>query len=352
MRNKKLTKFGKLFAKMAVVATACSAVMAAAAEKLYVYNWTEYVPSSLLEQFTKETGIQVIYSTFESNEEMYSKLKLANGAGYDIVFPSSYYVGKMAKEGMLAELDKAKLSNLKNVSTELMGKPFDPENKYSLPYVYGLTGLGINKSEIDPASLTSWGDLWKSEFKGKVLLMNDSREVFHMALLLDGKSPNTQNPEEIKAAYERLLTLKPNVLVFNSDSPEMPYLQGEVAVGMQWTGSAHRAKSENPDIDFIFPKEGAIIWMDNYVIPKNAANKEAAHKFIDFLLRPESAKEVIETMGFSMPNEGVKAILSPELASDPLIFPPLEELEKGILQEDVGDATEIYEKYWTELKTR
>lgn len=334
-----------------VIAVAFSALAVQATEKLYVYNWTEYVPSTLLEQFTKETGIEVIYSTFESNEEMYSKLKLGDGGGYDIVFPSSYYVGKMAKEGMLAEIDKSKLSNIANVSPALMGKPFDPENKYSLPYVYGLTGIGVNSSSIDPASLTSWGDFWKPEFKGKLLLMNDAREVFHIALLLDGKSPNTTNPEEIKTAYERLEKLVPNVLVFNSDSPEMPYLQGEVDVGMMWTGSAHRAKSENPDIKFIFPKEGAVVWMDNYAIPKQAKNKEAAHKFIDFLLRPESAKAVIELMGFSMPNEKVKPLLDSSLVNDPLIFPPLEEIEKGILQSDVGNAVEIYEKYWNLLRT-
>lgn len=347
-----MIKFGQTFLKkLTAIAIAFSAMSAQAAEQLYVYNWTEYVPSSLLEQFTDETGIEVIYSTFESNEEMYSKLKLADNAGYDIVFPSSYYVGKMAKEGMLAPIDKTKLKNLDYVSKELMGKSFDPENKYSLPYVYGLTGIGVNADMIDPKSLTSWGDFWKPEFKGKLLLMNDSREVFHIALLLDGKSPNTTNPDEIKAAYERLTTLMPNVLVFNSDSPEMPYLQGEVDVGMQWTGSAYRAKAENPALQFVFPKEGAVVWMDNYAIPKNAKNKDAAHKFIDFLLRPESAKEVIEKMGFSMPNEGVKALLSPEVVQDPLIFPPKEEIEKGILQGDVGDAVEVYEKYWNILRT-
>lgn len=347
-----MIKLGRaFFAKLMVATVAFSAFTAQAAEKLYVYNWTEYVPSSLLEQFTKETGIEVIYSTFESNEEMYSKLKLGDGGGYDIVFPSSYYVGKMAKEGMLAELDKSKLSNIENISHALMGKPFDPENKYSLPYAYGLTGIGVNSANIDPATLTSWGDFWKPEFKGKLLLMNDAREVFHIALLLDGKSPNTKDEKEIKTAYERLEKLVPNVLVFNSDSPEMPYLQGEVDVGMIWTGSAYRAKSENPDIKFIFPKEGSVVWMDNYAIPKQAKNKDAAYKFINFLLRPESAKEVIETMGFSMPNEKVKPLLSESLAKDPLIFPPLEEIEKGILQSDVGEAVEVYEKYWNLLRT-
>ena len=347
-----MIKLGRGFlTKLMATSVALFAITAQAAEKLYVYNWTEYVPSSLLEQFNKETGIEVIYSTFESNEEMYSKLKLAGSKGYDIVFPSSYYVGKMAKEGMLAEIDHSKLSNFANVSKELMGKPFDPENKFSLPYVYGLTGIGVNASAIDPQSVTSWGDFWKPEFKGKLLLMNDAREVFHIALLLEGKSPNTTDESEIKAAYERLKKLVPNVLVFNSDSPEMPYLQGEVDIGMQWTGSAHRVKSENSNIQFVFPKEGAVVWMDNYAIPKNAQNKEAAHKFIDFLLRPESAKEVIETMGFSMPNENVKALLSESLVNDPLVFPPLEEIEKGILQSDVGEAVEIYEKYWNLLRT-
>ncbi|AKO45335.1 extracellular solute-binding protein [[Haemophilus] ducreyi] len=339
------------FAKLTAIALAYFSIAAQAAEKLYVYNWTEYVPSSLLEQFTKETGIEVIYSTFESNEEMYSKLKLSNSTGYDIVFPSSYYVNKMAKEGMLTAIDKTKLSSLKNITPELMGKPFDPDNTYSLPYVYGLTGIGVNAKEIDPHTVSSWQDLWRDEYKGKLLLMNDAREVFHIALLLDGKSPNTEEEAEIKQAYQRLQKLVPNVLVFNSDSPEMPYLQEEVAIGMQWSGSTHRAKSENPDLKFIFPKEGAIIWMDNYVIPKGAVNKEAAHKFIDFLLRPESAKEVIEKMGFSMPNEHVKPLLSAELANDELIFPPKAEINKGILQADVNQAISIYEKYWNFLKT-
>lgn len=151
-----MVKFAQSFLnKLSVAGVAFLALTAQAAEKLYVYNWTEYVPSSLLEQFTKETGIEVIYSTFESNEEMYSKLKLTNGSGYDIVFPSSYYVGKMAKDGMLAEIDKSKLSNFHNVSKALMGKEFDPENKYSLPYVYGLTGIGVNASDIDPNMITS-----------------------------------------------------------------------------------------------------------------------------------------------------------------------------------------------------
>ena len=321
------------------------------AEKLYIYNWTEYIPNSLLQKFTKETGIEVVYSTFESNEEMYSKMKLTNGGGYDLIFPSSYYIGKMAKEGMLAELDKTKLVNFAQITPSLLNKNFDPENQYSLPYVYGLTGIGINSAEIDPKAVTSWADLWNSKYKGKILLTADSREVFHIALLLKGFSPNTTEDKEIESAYHLLQKLIPNVQSFNSDSPDVPYVQGEVSLGMIWNGSAFRAHKENPDIQFIYPREGVIIWMDNYAIPKNAEHKEAAYKFIDFMLRPESAKEVIETMGFSMPNEGVKALLEPTDVNDLTLFPPQEQIEKGVFQEDVGDAIDIYEKYWHLLKT-
>ncbi|KGQ46119.1 extracellular solute-binding protein [Gallibacterium anatis] len=321
------------------------------AEKLYIYNWTEYIPNSLLQKFTKETGIEVVYSTFESNEEMYSKMKLTNGGGYDLIFPSSYYIGKMAKEGMLAKLDKTKLVNFAQITPSLLNKNFDPENQYSLPYVYGLTGIGINSAEIDPKAVTSWADLWNSKYKGKILLTADSREVFHIALLLKGFSPNTTEDKEIESAYHLLQKLIPNVQSFNSDSPDVPYVQEEVLLGMIWNGSAFRAHKENPDIQFIYPREGVIIWMDNYAIPKNAEHKEAAYKFIDFMLRPESAKEVIETMGFSMPNEGVKALLEPTDVNDLTLFPPQEQIEKGVFQEDVGDAIDIYEKYWHLLKT-
>ena len=257
----------------------------------------------------------------------------------------------MAKEGMLAKLDKTKLVNFAQITPSLLNKNFDPENQYSLPYVYGLTGIGINSAEIDPKAVTSWADLWNSKYKGKILLTADSREVFHIALLLKGFSPNTTENKEIESAYHLLQKLIPNVQSFNSDSPDVPYVQGEVSLGMIWNGSAFRAHKENPDIQFIYPREGVIIWMDNYAIPKNAEHKEAAYKFIDFMLRPESAKEVIETMGFSMPNEGVKALLEPTDVNDLTLFPPQEQIEKGVFQEDVGDAIDIYEKYWHLLKT-
>lgn len=340
-------KFAK---KLAIITLGLFVSKAVLAEKLYIYNWTEYIPTSLLNKFSQETGAEIVYATFESNEEMYSKMKLTDGKGYDLVFPSTYYIQKMAQDSLLSEIDHSLLANFNNITKSLLKKGFDPENKYSLPYIYGLTGIGVNKDFIDAKSITSWQDLWDPKYKDKILLTNDSREVFHIALLLKGFSPNTTDENEIKQAYELLKSLIPNVLAFNSDTPEVPYLQGEVDLGMIWNGSAFRAHNENPQIDFIYPKEGVVLWMDNYAIPKNAQHKELAYKFIDFMLRPESAKEVIQTMGFSMPIEGLKQILDEKTRQSPIIFPSEAEINKAEMQGDVGEAIDIYEKYWNLLK--
>ena len=325
---------------------------APANDTVYLYTWTEYVPDGLLDDFTKETGIKVIVSSLESNETMYAKLKTQGASGgYDVIAPTNYFVAKMAREGMLAELDHNQLPVIKELDPDWLNKPYDKGNKYSLPQLLGAPGIAFNTNTYKGSEFTSWGDLWKPEYKGKVLLTSDAREVFHIALLLDGKSPNTTNEEEIKAAYERLVKLLPNVAVFNSDSPEVPYVQGEVSLGMIWNGSGYLAHKENDKIAFVYPKEGAIFWMDNYAIPKGAKNVENAYKFIDFLLRPENAKVVLERLGYSMPNNGVKALLEPAMAENPTLFPPAEEVEKGIIQSDVGEAIDIYEKYWNQLKT-
>ncbi len=225
-----------------------------AGEKVVVYNWAEYIPEGALEAFTKETGIEVEYSTYDNNETMYSKLKLQNGKGYDIVVPSTYLVSKMRDEGLLQEIDHKKLGNLPNLSISLMNKEYDPGNKYSIPYLWGSTGIGVNSKEIDPATIKAWADLWNPKWKGKLLLVDDVREVFHMALKKNGFSTNTTNPDEIKAAYEDLQKLMPNVRVFNADAPREPFLAGDVNLGMLWSGEAVMAQAENPDIQYIYPE--------------------------------------------------------------------------------------------------
>ncbi|MEN6669443.1 extracellular solute-binding protein [Psychrobacter sp. B38] len=321
---------------------------------LNLYNWSEYMPQEILDGFEEETGINVNYTTFDSNEAMYAKLKLLDDSSqYDLAIPSTYYVEKMAKEGLLQELDKSKLSNFKNLDTSFTNTKVDPENKYSVPYVWGSTGLAINGDSVDPATVNSWNDLWRPEYKGQVMLANDVREVFGMTLLTLGYSGNTSNPDEIKAAYDKLITLMPNVKTFNSDAMRMPYIEGETALGMSWNGEAVMANDDGlTSLVYKYPTEGAILWMDNFVIPKNAKNVDAAHQFIDYLLRPEVAKIVSEEIGYASPNMAARELMDDEVRNNATIYPSKDVLAKAEFQEDVGDeALQVYQQYWDKLKT-
>lgn len=318
--------------------------------KLYFYNWSEYLPEGLIKQFEKETGIKVIYSTYDSNEAMYAKVKLLKDNVYDLIVPSSYYVGKLIKEDLLAKIDKTKIPLLKNLDGNLMGKPFDPKNDYSLPYLWGATILTVNSKKIDPKNVTSWDDLWKPEFKKQILLLNDYREVFFIALKTLGFSGNTRDPKQIEKAYEKLKGLMPNIRIFESQSPKTSFLAGEVNLGAIWNGELFMAQNENPAIKGVLPKEGLIFFMDNLTIPKNAKNKEEAYQFINFLMRPEIAKAISEEIGYATPNKEALKLLDAKIKSNKFLYPPEEYIKNGEFQEDIGDAVVIYEKYWEKLK--
>ena len=318
-----------------------------------IYSWTEYISDQVLKDFTAETGIDVIYSTFDSNEAMYAKLKLMNGSGeYDVAFPGTDFVDKMRKEGMLEPLDHAKLTNFGNLGNTFINAPFDPENKFSIPYLWGSSGIAVNTKRIAKASLSSWNDLWEPEYQGRVMLMNDIRDVFTMSLLTLGYNGSTKNPEAIKQAYEKLTKLMPNVRTFNSDAPRMPFMEGETYLGLAWNGEVIMAQDQGmPELDFVYPKEGAIMWMDNMVIPKNAKNNDNAHKFIDFILRPKYAAMISEEIGYGSPNEAAKKEMPPELANNPIVYPPADLLKHAMFREDVGDEImALYQQYWDRLK--
>ncbi|WP_172562218.1 extracellular solute-binding protein [Vibrio furnissii] len=339
----------KLYAGALCAATLFTTNAIADDQQLYFYNWSEYIPNEVLEDFTKETGIKVIYSTYESNESMYAKLK-TQGSGYDLVVPSTYFVSKMRKEGMLREIDKSKLSHFSDLDPNYLNKPFDPDNKYSIPYIWGATGIGINTDMLDKSSVKNWGDLWDAKWEGQLMMMDDAREVFHIALSKLGYSPNTTDPKEIEAAYHELRKLMPNVLVFNSDFPANPYLAGEVSLGMLWNGSAYMAREEGAPIEIIWPEQGTIFWMDSISIPAGAKNVEAAHKMIDFLLRPENAAKIALEIGYPTPVKTAYSLLPAEFANDPNVFPPQSVMDSGVWQDEVGEAAALYEEYFQKLK--
>ncbi len=323
-----------------------------AAEKVVVYNWAEYIPEGVLEAFTAETGIEVEYSTYDNNETMVAKLQLQGGKGYDVVVPSTYLVSRMRKEGLIQPIDKALLPHYKHLDPALLDKPYDPGNQYSVPYLWGSTAIGVDGSVVDANSIHSWADLWDPKWKGQLLLIDDVREVFHMAYKINGHSTNTQDPAEIEQAYTTLKRLMPNVRVFNADAPREPFLAGDVALGMLWSGEASMAQAENPNIVYVYPDEGAGFWIDNFVIPAGAEHVANAHKFIDFMLRPEVAKQAVEAIGYATPNLSARALLDASLRNDPIIFPPSEVVQAGEFQEDIGDAAmTLMNGYWEQLKS-
>lgn len=318
-------------------------------KELYFYNWSEYIPSEVLEEFTKETGIKVIYSTYESNESMYAKLKM-HPEGYDLVVPSTYYVEKMRDEGMLQKISKEKLSHFGGIDTNNLNKPFDPNNEYSIPYIWGATGIGYNTNTVKADSITAWADLWDPKYEGQLMMMDDAREFFHLGLKKLGFSANTTNPAEIKAAYEELKKIMPNVLVFNSDFPANPYIAEEVELGMLWNGSAYLARSEDAPVDIIWPKDGAIFWMDSLSIPSKAKNVDAAHKMINFLLRPENAARIAVEIGYPTPIKAAYPLLPSDFINNTSVYPPQDVMENGEWQSSVGKASVLYEEYFQKLK--
>ncbi len=325
--------------------------MTFAGNELYVFNFSEYMPDWIITEFHRETRIKIIHASYDSNEAMYAKIKILRGRGYDIVVPSTFYVDRMSKEGLLQPLDKSRILNFKNIDPMMLNKAADPENNYSVPYLWGTTGLCVNSEKVNPNTVKSWKDLWKPEFKGKVLLIDDIREVFGMGLKVLGYSINDTDPKHIEEAYQKLKLLIPSIRVFTAEMLIQPFLNQDVVIGMNWNGDVFRSSKENPKIKFIQPEEGLMVWVDSMAIPKEAKNIDNAYKFIDFMLRPENAKRLCEETGYSTPNKEAIKLMKPEIQENKTIFPDPAILQKSEFFSDVGSAVVEYQRYWEKLKT-
>ena len=317
---------------------------------LYIYGWFNSIPENILRQFTKETGINVVFSSYENNETMYAKLMLmSHHPSYDIVFPSTYFLSKMIKANLLEELDKSKIKNFKNINKDVLNLSFDPKNKFSIPYVLYFTGIMFNSNFIEH-KIDSWSDLFDKRYKKKVLLLDDVREIFHIGLNSLGYNVNTDNEEEIKQAYLKLKLILPNIKLFSAESTKKYFLSEEVIIGMNWNSDSYEVIQENNNLKFIYPKEGAIFSMDNFVILKNSKNKINAYKFIDFIYRTDITKKIIENVGLSIPNVAVRSMLNSRLQDNQMIFPSSSIIKNSMIHNDLGNKIDIYTKYWSMLK--
>lgn len=318
---------------------------------LNIYLWGNYLPDEVIHQFTKETGIRINTAEYDNNETMYAKLKASRHTGYDLIIPSSYYVQRLSKQGLIQPIDKTKLPNFKNLDPNLLYKEFDPQNNYSIPYLWGSTGIVVNTQYFDATNITKWQDLWNPEYLNALMMLDDMREVFSIALLSLGYSVNDTNPEHIKEAYLKLKELLPNIRIFNIDAVPNIYIDEDATVGMIWSGDFRLAQQENPNLTYIYPQEGFPIWIDSIALVSNAQHVANAYKFLNFILRPEIAKIISLNTGHSTPNLAAKKMLPLTIQNNSVAYPDTKILNQGKFQTDIDDQTlRIYNKYWEMLK--
>lgn len=315
-----------------------------------VYAWGGEIPNRIIHQFEKESGIQVHFSTYDSNETLYTKLKAATEGLYDVILPSSYYVERMVQQNMLQPLDHNQLSNLNNLDAKFIHNDFDDENKYSVPLLWGATGIFYNHSLVRNPP-TSWSSLWEKQLKNQLLLLDDSREIFSIALMRLGYSPNDTAPQHIEQAYEQLSKLIPNIKLFSSEGIQSILIDEDASAGVVWNGDAFKAHAENKSIEYLYPKEGFVLWVDNLAIPNKAPHLKEAYAFINFLLRANVAKQIGLIQGHAITNAAGKALLPSAIRHDPMLYPSKETMKHGYFQHYPGEETiALLNAYWQQLK--
>lgn len=318
---------------------------------LNLFIWTEYLPDSVLQKFTAQTGIKVNYDTYDSNEALLEKLQ-SGVADYDVVCPSDYMVSILISEGLLQKLDRTQLPNFQNLEPKFLNQKFDPNNEHTVPYFWGTTGLGYNKQKLT-GPVDSWAVLFDEQHKGRILMLDDMRECFVVALKLLGYSLNETDPAKLAQAAELLKKQKPLVQTYNSGDFANLLAAGDVDLAHGYNGQIAKAVAENPDkLAYVMPKEGGTIWMDSLCIPAKARNAAAAHQFINFILQPEISAEIVNAMHYASANGAAKAHIEPAILNDAAIYPPDETVAHCEFIEDIGETVTELDKYWTEIKAQ
>ena len=320
----------------------------AGAQVVNIYNWADYLDESVLQDFTRETGIRVIYNVFSNNEELHARL-LAGASGYDLIFPSDYMVEVLIADGLLQPIPHEAIPNLQHIDDRFLDLPFDPGNQYSVPYMWGTTGIGVNTRYVKEP-IDSWDALWDPKYRGRIAMLNDPREAFAVALKRLGHSINTRDIAALQAARDLLIQQKPLVLTYDSDNTKNLLVSEEVWLAHGYSGDVLQAADENPDIVYVVPKEGGVLWMDTMAIPKTARNVEGALKLINFLLRPDIAARLSESIWYASPNRSSWELTSEEIMEDPAIHPPQEVLDRMEWLEDLGEYASVVDRLWTEVK--
>ncbi len=316
--------------------------------ELNIYAWAEEIPQEVIDDFEAETGVTITFDTFDSNEAMVAKLQ-SGATGYDLVNPSQYAVQQLSGLDLIQELDHSMLPSLGNVPEEFQQSKYDPGNKWSVPILYGTTALAYNSKYIDE-ELDSWEALWDPKYKGKIMMLDNMLAAYIPALQVNGYDANSLVPEEVEVATQSLLDQKSLVQGYNSTNNAQLLEQGQVWVELAWSSQIAPLMAESPELKYILPKEGFSFWTDNLSITKSSENVANAYKFIEYLLRPEVAAKMCELSGIAVPNTPALDLLPPEIADNPAMFPPAEDMARADVILDPEGATALYQDGWTKVR--
>jgi len=351
---KKLLSLGLCFVMTACLFAGCGSSDKYPNGKVYVYNWGEYIDEETIKLFEEETGIEVIYDEFDTNETMYPKIE-AGASNYDVVCPSDYMIQKMIDNDLLAKLNWDNLPNARaNIGAEYYEQSlaFDPGNLYSVPYCWGTVGILYNTTMVDEP-VTGWSILWDETYKDSILMQDSVRDLFMVALKRLGYSMNSTNESELQEAKELLIAQKPLVQAYVIDQVRDKIIGDEAAIGVIYSGEAIYTQRENPNLAYVIPEEGTNIWIDSWVIPKNAENKENAEKFIDFMCRGDIALMNFEFITYSTPNTAARDLIEDDdIRNSEIAFPDLSKYDKLETFSYLGEeADTLYNDLWKEIKS-
>jgi len=348
-----------LIAVLMIAAVFCSAGCSSDKVVLNVYNWGEYIANGddgcmdVIAEFEKRTGIRVNYTEFASNEEMYAKIS-SGAADYDVIIPSDYMIEKMISEDMLEKINFDNVPNYEYIDAKYRNLACDPTNEYCVPYTWGTVGIFYNKTMVDEADVAakSWDLLWNEKYAGEILMFNNQRDAFGIALAYLGYSLNSTNPAEWQEAYELLKQQRPLVQAYVMDQIYDKMASGEAAIGPYYAGDARILMEENEDIGFYVPNEGTNFFVDAMCIVKGTEHKAEAEAFINFMTDPEISLENIEYICYSTPNTATLEMLDPEIAGNPNYYPPQEILDNSEMFIDLPeDIYELMNSLWVDIKT-
>ena len=352
---KKLIALGLCTCMTAALLSGCGSADKYPNGKVYVYNWGEYIAPETLDMFEKETGIQVIYDEFDTNETMYPKVE-AGASNYDVVCPSDYMIQKMIDNDLLQELNWDNIPNAKaNIGAQYyeQSEAFDPGNRYAVPYCWGTVGILYNKTMVDEP-VTSWSILWDEKYADSILMQDSVRDLFMVGLKSLGYSMNSTDEKELNEAKDLLIQQKPLVQAYVIDQVRDKMIGNEAALGVIYSGEAIFTQRENPDLEYVIPKEGTNVWIDGWVIPKNAENVENAEKFIDFMCRGDIALLNFDYITYSTPNTAAQALIKDDdIRNSKIAFPDLSQYDGLETFSYLGDdADALYNDLWKEIKSK